>query len=1225
MGRYRKYTDNYEAMIEAFGLRQTEDNPMGINLNSISRQVYADDLIKDKYRATVIELRPPPHSAVSSKHRIYDVNEFDNFPCYGQGEYEGTAFFFMFSANPIFAQKTYEYRSQNEHDIRFSNYLGIPYLDDDGTPCALGIYRFGHDPDALYVLCSIRNTHASYDQREVTFVCSEDLITSGDYTSLAGNHNEEVINSDKILRKLRPQIKSKKMSELLATLFDEEQKITEDNYNRLAARIGPYNLDNRDLFQHQIEKIMTYIDGLPSPVADQIRHNIQENTLEFFEHDNYNEFLSYLVKTAQTQAPEDSLLIQNFRDIYLEFLVINLYLKRQDRKKDCETGIEEEITNNLYEYFTQNTEGTNNPRTKEKFIAKANQLYRKTHLYQMVSHLDNVIEDSEYSAKVKEKFSILAARIHKIESQFLNYNRSQQMTVLHFIEELASFIDTPNEQSYATLSMRYPKLKLDPKDLESVMIAIERDRIAKQMSQLKQNMVACEHIYVKQEIQKNISNLHGFLRNMKSLSDYTKASQFIYFLNTFSQTTNPKERELTILEKFYTDLGLPPLNPAEKKSLLLPSLLSPINAEIEKHNYIFDTQGHIVTTSLGHQGSRKLVTCSLDPTKSHPEIAAQFTDLLSTSLQNTQTTAYYTGKLLYLFHKNKHAIFPLQQSLQIYLLQLAKTYQTQLQEQDQEFKLSDSMIQAAVMNTLHNLSPTVVNLLTNGLVRSSNIGHFVAAIRLDINTLNTILKEAQIELQERGKAILIQQLQQQVQAQNPAKADEGSQASNSELQTIYFDATQPLAQVTTSRNLEPGYMCTDLTMYSQQDNIVSEHGIDQIRMSTTAFNFSEETNDATFQTNFSERLSQINTAYKFRREFFPLGYNLYNSNREQMRKNIAGIHHFNRGAIANPKLLFPLCLLQTWNISGSGQNLSYSYLDLSGDGNELTLMNEMGLCSFISNKIFGTAFNLDLYKQFLAPSASLIGNLFSATKFVSSTEGRQMRSNIATLKASWREVQFKGDTLSPQTFTARALQKLMAFDLHYLAENALLTQTLSLATQDKSLLFEPEDTLEPTLAMGLGYAQIFNIPELPNTLKEAFNALLCATDKRTAAIAANSIKDEIADYYNKHANSANALSVMQQATQAAKSSTSERDISHTLQALREPVTSIRPVSVARTNATSKRKTRPPDVVPTVSTTHHHRLFRKDPGKTKDRDILSVAGRNKAAAFRRGRSSSDSSG
>ena len=97
MSRYRKYTGNYLAILA--GLRLNQE--VGIDTRATSKAKYTQDVLKDKYRATVVELRDPrQYNAENAREQIYSPANYEQYPRYGQGEYDAAFSYWITNLNP---------------------------------------------------------------------------------------------------------------------------------------------------------------------------------------------------------------------------------------------------------------------------------------------------------------------------------------------------------------------------------------------------------------------------------------------------------------------------------------------------------------------------------------------------------------------------------------------------------------------------------------------------------------------------------------------------------------------------------------------------------------------------------------------------------------------------------------------------------------------------------------------------------------------------------------------------------------------------------------------------------------------------------------------------------------------------------------------------------------------------------------------------------------------
>lgn len=1203
MGRYIKYTENQLTLMQGLRLEKTEENPLAVDLGEISKSAYKTQLIKDRGRAHIIELRTPQSSTREVMHEVYNFDDYENYPRFGQGDYDATLFDVIFSAvNPEILHTIVQ-----SDDQYYKTFVGFSYFDNQDVQCAFCIYRYGHEP-AQYILTIIRNTHAPYEQREVTFIADEALMSKY-YPELQGKHGEERINERAILEELRTKINSEPIHDLIATLFNEEGKITEENYEKLKARVKHNNLDNRDLLLPQMPRILENIARLPPAVSQPLKNHIALNSRDFFEAGEYNKFLSSLVKAAAKQKPINQELIANFEDIYLEYLTLNLYFNNtagENIQKYVDNGIPREEIKTLLKTFQSSTQ-LSGPRIYE-FANKANQFYKNIHFNFLLRQLEDNIHDSDSSAGLKKIASSHLIRLQKISTNFATYSSAQQQTILGFTAALASFVDNPNDASYNKLYALYPKLKLNPSSLEELRFEIEKDTYRKQMRALRENIASCAHPYLQEEIKKNLRFLQQ--RNNANLQEHITRNQFLKLLNAILIQNKASKDEIKELKTFYSQLGLPDLNAEQERRLLQPLALAQMQKQIDVGNYVFDIQGHILVTTLSADPKHPFPNYSLDVTNSHPEIAENFTQLLTKALEK-QTTSQNAARILTAFNTKKMAVFPLQQFLQTYLTQMAQTYQAAMQEQD--LNLNNQSIQNAILATLREISPNVITILAQELANASNFRRFNEMLKIDMETLNTQIIAAKEKLCQDCKAILINNLQKEFHSQSTKLSSSTSVMPKKDNQDVYFDATQPFAYIIETKSPEPDYLCTEIKTYHSTQNSLSEnHMLTQAKVQTNALNFTDNLSNTAFQNQFKHRLTKIAHAYEFRRPNVPLALNLYSASEKQIHQHLLAAHHYNRSVQAVLDSRFPLCFLQTWNLSHPSLTLGYPTLDLNGTISEATLMCEMAFCKQIVTQTNDFYFNIQPYQNFLTPSTSILGSLMSANLFAFSNEGKKMHKDIQGFKTQWQQGQYAGET-NPKKIASRALQKLMAFNLHYMPEHALLTQSLSVSTQDKSLFCEDEEPLEQTMRLGLAYAQILDLPQLPEDLKEPFNMLLCATDKRTATLAANLIADHLETYYKQHANSAILLTSTQNAVEAARISTSPEDIARTVSVLREEPK----VEQSDLNTTKKQS-----IASTVR--NRNRLWREK-GSEESADLFDTAARKKAAAFGRSRGGSDDSG
>ena len=275
----------------------------------------------------------------------------------------------------------------------------------------------------------------------------------------------------------------------------------------------------------------------------------------------------------------------------------------------------------------------------------------------------------------------------------------------------------------------------------------------------------------------------------------------------------------------------------------------------------------------------------------------------------------------------------------------------------------------------------------------------------------------------------------------------------------------------------------------------------------------------------------------------------------------------------------------------------------------------MTLCQQVTRDDLQKSFTLQPYYDFLNPAPSLFTELFPSSLFVLRNEGKQMRKQIQDLKTAWQQDRNFNDHLTTEQSVSLAIKKLMAFDLHYEPQHALLVQSLSLANQNQALL--QDETPNQTIVLALGGAQIFDLPVLPNSIQELLKTLVRAIDKRTVSLTANLLQTEIQEYCAQHHNAALLLPVSQKATEAAHAATSTQDIERTRTHFLTPIEVLKPhASISRRAHSIEKKShssqsRSND--PTSLAQNRHGLFSNKAEKQTD-SFLDKAARNKAAAF-----------
>lgn len=1203
MPNFRVYIDDFLTIMDALHLA----DPLGLRQPS-SYTDYSTTMEKDKWRATVVELRNArDHDTETTRAQIYNPENFSRFPFYVQGEFEATITYAISAVNPILAQNRAE-----SGDPDYQEYFGFPYVDDQGILCGLSCVRLGHEPNAQYIITVIRNLHAPYAERECILIVDESIIDT-DYQAMHGKHQERTILESDIPSYLETKIGSPNVSSLVKTIFDETGHISEEKYKQLSNRMAHRNVDNRDVLRTQIPRVIENIKQFPQQTITAIQQKYfqDKDQVRFFDALNYKEFLKFLIDTAKTQ--NNQILVHAFQDQFLEFRVFQFYYEYSKYiSQFAQHGIQSDILQELYNKFT---EDTGSVISQEEFNLRANQFYQGFHFNEQIFRLQREIYNCD-SPEIQHLANTQLKWLQAKKVTFFDLSLSKQKTYRLYLKALNEFVSASTEQTYRKLYELSPKVRVTLPPVESIAELVANYQLKEPIELLRTNLSNCQHPYIKKELLKPIRFLKNATQNFneKPLKEKQIILEFLMALNEFATGASP--RTLQNLIGFYASLHLPEPSMQEQQQILLPLQAARIERLIEEKHYTFDCQGSLLVLDLDIENFQT-TTWQLDPAQLYPALASQFTQLLSAELQKKHTTAAITGKILALFAANKHMIFPLQQSLQIYLNEIAQTYQNAFAPHG----MSDNHRHAAVLTTVQELNHYVIEALAQGLIRSSFNQKKAVLQKLDRATLNHYLITAQDNLRQQGKALLIKNLHAQ---QNLPKTGRETFSTHARtLQKIYpIDPAQSLATTLKSEQIHVDYNYRQIQNYRCNNMSFNSSGLlPHIRIHSNALHKPDHLSPEDYMNQFQQRLCQIGEASFFQYRAISMTYYVYGVSDQQVLATITAVHHYNRSIEVNAHTIVSQCWLQVSDLSPASRKLGYAhFLSLwsSGMQSEIALLQEMALCHGIAKSDKTQALDLTGYQAFLHPEPTLVPNVFLSEFFALRTEGKQLRQQIQTLKTSWQSAsnpQYNPDNLQD---TARlSLQKLMAFDLHFDQEYVLLTQGLSLFLEDKSLIHDESE--EQNFVLALGYAQIFSLLTLPESLTEPFNMLINATDRRSVIIAANILNQEMYAYCVRHNNPAVLLPICQKATEAAHNATSVADIERTKAHLSTPPPTID--SMAGSSQTGSRKPSPHDSPkrtiqrhaqqPTSYARNPHHLFAA--GEKKD-SILGEAARQKAAAF-----------
>jgi hypothetical protein len=1200
MSQYRKYTDNYLAMVE--GLRLDK-----LGISPLSENVYKKQIKDDKGRSTVVELRDPAHhNAEETRSQIYDETVFETFPYYNQGDYDGTFFYSAPSSNPNLLNKRISVGSD------YSAYKGLPYIDDHNIMCGLSLIRVGQEPEAQYIFVLIRNVHAPYTEREVTYICAEKLINNSYYENIHGKHNETILKETDILQHLRNKIGSKSIYQLLTTLFDETTGlITESNYQTLYQRVQWRNLDNRDILYRQNPRILEVIAQFPPQTAASLRTAYLADPVNFFKGEIYDNFLSSMLSSARQSSPPNPALVQACQDLYLEYLIIQEYYDKSHLRADIlNQGLPEARLSEIKNKMTDSSDAF----VPTDLATRAHQLYKSLYFNEMLIELKHALQ----ICRIPSIHSMVTAQLpwlHKKNQTFSTLKSSHQKTLIAYIEALQVFVESPSQAQFTKLRNLYPKVSLDPSTLDSVNRDMEYGLFKQELLLLKQHITTCAHPYLKRELARHLPFLIETAQSFNSLSLETihSVQELLSELNLFA--TKNEIHKLQSVMTIYAQLHIQSPNAEEQSKLLLSLPAALLKRQIDSNRYTFDVQSHLVAITPNSNMSNPTTAWNIDTTSILPEKTQQFNQTLINELHKKQTSLVIAGKIVELLHKAKNNIFPLHTALFLYLNQIADIYQSSISPPI----ISDEAKDAAILDTLNAISPMIMNALVEGLIRSSFNQRNVILQHLDTNTLNQILIEKQDTLRQQAQSLLREHLKKRCQELPIEVSTTISYPQKMKNRVIMMDSQQSLATAIISMQPESGYTCRQIQNYHCADLAFDPHNFrTKIRVHSTALSNTDNQSLQDYMHQFNHRFNKISDNYNFQFDI-PIIYYLYGASDEQVSQTIKAVHEFNRNVKKSEPNSPIFCYLQACDLAESGRTLGYPLLDWAGSGltSEITLMYEMSLCQQIY-KNDNKEFNIQAYYDFLNPSSSLLPK---SGLFALRSEGRKMRAQIQGSKDYWQQWLPELDKLKEKQASGFGLKKLMAFDLHFDPNYAVLVQALSLGSEQISII--NDESSEQSMVFALGYAQVFDLASLPIKIKEPLNSLLQATDKRNAILAANALKTAFQNYYVHHQNTTVMLPICQKATEAAYNACSIQDIAEVKAHLTSPAkTESREKSIpipqrptnpkhktSKHNRSTRAESPPPPIIGSGFS-----LFDKQRQPPSTQEVLDRAARNKAAAF-----------
>ena len=1206
MSRYRKYTDNYAAMLAALKIPLIYKN----RTEAKRKQEYIDDIYKDKDRATVVELRPG-HLAATTENLIYSPEHYQKNPYYSQGVYDGRSFYFTLESNPTFFEEINT--AAQRDDQNYVNKWGFPYIDEEGIDCSLSVTRFGHEPSARYMVTLMRHITDADDRREVQLICSEPIAQDAYYTNLQGQHQETPVESNQILPLMTSEIRSPQIAQLFASIFDENGEISEQKFEHFKTRLSRYNIDNRDILHPQFTRILACLQQVNPQLAHQTQQTYANDPINFFEYEHYKQFLTDLLQTVQRRQRTHPEVYAELQALCLEFLMVDFVYVKNGTGQEFVRGLPTDQLTSLQENYL-NILPTHTILDEAHFQQIAEQCYRQVYFDKL---LRNCAQFAHIAAEPIRSFA--DAHLTRLtQFKLSTLSLSKQHTLIEFTKSLKEFTSNQTAGTLSSLEKLYKKVHLNVADLGSV----KQSMITHKMSELSTNIDQCQHPYIKEEAEKK-------LRYMKNIDFHAQSPQkqalLITFIEKLNQyTASPRPNTLQELAQLYEQLDLIPIDAQKSQKLSLSPELARVYHSIEHHQYTIDPQGRVLVTSFDspHSTEPTIWNLAMNEIEIENEVAAEFYDTLSTELKK-QTQAF--APLMDLYEKNKKFIYPLQQAVQTYLSEVAQICQSKLHADG----LSSEIMQTALHRTAALINKKVIGYLAVSLVRAGiHRGH--VSKQLDMQTLNHLVGEKQDRLRKFAYQTLVTQIQLHMRPHDP---NVPMSPSNSEKpiqeNIVYCDRQQNLITKITTVPVACDYTCEQIQTLRQTSSTAKPTAIMRTRIHSNALQPLENMSPADYQHQFQTRLEQLTETFQMQYPK-PLTYYLYAATAPQIQQTIQAMHRYNWQAIlknANDNLNLPLCWIQTYSKAEPGTTLGYSALDWDGAVSDLTLMHEMSLCTQIATIDAQQTLDLQPYANFLDPNQSLFTRLMKTSVFAFSKEGKQVRSQIETLKEQWRTEANLAEDLGNQTFTTKALQKLIGFDLHYDPEYAILVQTMSLAISKQTLLHDATDGT--VLADTLGQAQIFDLLPLPDSIKGPFLALIRSIDKQTAITSARLLKQAMQHYCAKNQDAilvAAMLPITAQQTQATQTTTAPRAIeqlrTHLITPIEKPVSShpkthTTEKSISRNPARSSQKKRSS---PSIAE-QPDRLFartsqrRSTSPERQPESLLSNAAKNKAQAYR----------
>ncbi len=1100
MPKYKKLSGNYEQIAEAVGMDKTIYLPP-----ADTKRAYRRQLLVDRARDKAISF---DQTATQTKYNIYNVETHDTLKYYNQGDFTA-----RFSELYLLHDDESSSRLVNTQDLlggaqpKFS--FGFSYIDDQGIPCGLTVIKIvGQylDPDSnipKYAVTHIHNIHAPAKDRQVTFLCDDELLSALTQYDKKIQETPDLVQEENITEQhlfaaIQEKLGSVKISQLVKSMFtgDENAAISEQKFMQLCTRVLPYGLDNRDLKIAQFERLIKTAKKINPTTAQRLSKEKQES-VDFFEDSYYQGLLLNLISDATRTG--DKHLVSETENLYLESLIAETYFKtistnEENAEKILTSGFTKQKLIDIWRKFAKDRKPNMD---YSSFTQKSNQFYKQLVYHDLVDKLEVGIHYSLHPEAQHE-----ALRLKKLfeTPAFSERPQHQQYALLKLLLQLTYFVEHAEIEQYNKLIPLYQALEVQIPAIQTV-VANEnlpnQTEYDLQIKELEHMIGTCKQAFVKQEMLKRLAGLKAI-----QLSEFLTENQIVlvdFLTQLISFTQMPSEDSYNNLMQFYPKFGL---NIPDKDKFLQAPEFAYFNQMIANKtpkSYRFDPQARIVYDTIDHMN--RPVTLSVDI--SDPAVQKKFETTVLEALKKETSNNENDAQLIlqaYTKIENKNSIVPLQQQIHIHISTLAQHYQLALAENS----FDDQERLELVTQTVEEIYQESIKVFARGLYKAKPTLAQGPNPSLDINKLNEVLHEQSEHLKNKSKSILIKKIKEKItQKRNNHTRYNATQhqpvpnailSPNKKLKLATWIQTEHLPTA--------GFSCQQIKTFSMNASEELTAEIPRLRIQTSALMISENLSDKTpFDERFHKGLEAVRSTYAFKNTNFT--HYLFNGPYEQddnrsdnIALSLAAAHEYNR----NNK---DLCLVQAISLSNESRTLGYHRLDWSGIGNEATLMAEMALCAQMDT------LNPADYQRFLEPPQSLLSRiyrtLFKSTLFVNTHEGAKTKAQIQSLKTQWQQHQLNNiEETSPNNLLKHGLQKLMAYDLHFDSEHAVLVQTLSLALQNTDAILNVNASSHSP-ALVLGYTQAFDALDKFAVLKTLLGVLAQANDKQSTIASAQSI------------------------------------------------------------------------------------------------------------------------